>query len=153
MSGSRCAHRARKLSTGCIVTNPQPRRWSCTSSTFYASKVDNAICIKIEGELTDDYCTDCDLDKTTENIFKSFESTFKPEKMRCIALIAHNNMKAATKDFVVQRQELLKKFRLTGTNTTMSMIRSVFGDNEDVVYGPSFMSGPLGGDAEVCALM
>lgn len=87
------------------------------------------------------------------DVFESFESEFKPEEMRCLALVAHNHMKPAMKTFVEYRKELLKKFRLTGTNTTMTMLKSVFGDDPNVVYGPSFKSGPLGGDAEVCALM
>ena len=146
-------YQARKISCGSTVSCLQPRRWSCTSSKFYASNVDNAICIKIEGELSNDNCTGCEEGKMLENTYESFKSSFTPDEMRCIALIAHNNMKPAMKDFVLRRQELLKKFRLTGTNTTMSMIRSVFGDNKDVAYGPTFTSGPLGGDAEVCALM
>ena len=85
--------------------------------------------------------------------FETFESSFKPKEMRCLALIAHNHMKPAMKAFVNQRKELLKKFRLTGTNTTMTMLASIFGEDKNVVYGPSFKSGPLGGDAEACALM
>ena len=85
--------------------------------------------------------------------FEPFQSTFMPTEMRCLSLVAHNHMKPAMKVFIEERKELLKKFRLTGTNTTMKMLHSVFGDDKDVVYGPSFKSGPLGGDAEVCALM
>ena len=86
-------------------------------------------------------------------IFDSFQSAFRPEEMRCLALVAHNNMKPAMKAFVQNRQEVLKKFRLTGTSTTMTMIKSIFDSDKDVMYGPTFKSGPLGGDAEVCALM
>ena len=86
-------------------------------------------------------------------IFDSFQSAFRPEEMRCLALVAHNNMKPAMKAFVQSRQEVLKKFRLTGTSTTMTMIKSIFDSDKDVMYGPTFKSGPLGGDAEVCALM
>ena len=88
-----------------------------------------------------------------EKVIEKFDSFFKPEEMRCLALVAHNHMKPAMKVFVEQREELLKKFRLTGTNTTMTMLKNLFGDDKDVVYGPAFNSGPLGGDAEVCALM
>ena len=36
----------------------------------------------------------------------------------------------------------------------MTMINSVLGDDTgNIVFGPSFTSGPLGGDAELCALM
>jgi len=81
-----------------------------------------------------------------------FESFYVPEDMRCLALIAHNNMKGAMKQFVNAHKNLLSKFRLTGTNTTMTMLKTVFGeDNPDVFYGPTCSSGPLGGDAQVCA--
>lgn len=74
------------------------------------------------------------------------------EGMRCLALISHNNMKGAMKEFVIKHKEVLKRFRLTGTNSTMTMLKSVLG-TEGVVYGPTCSSGPLGGDAEVGALM
>lgn len=74
------------------------------------------------------------------------------KEMRCLALISHNNMKGAMKEFVLKHQEVLKRFRLTGTNSTMTMLKSVLGE-KDVVYGPTCSSGPLGGDAEVGALM
>lgn len=45
----------------------------------------------------------------------------------------------------------MKKFRLTGTNSTMTMLKSIM--PEDTRYGPSSTSGPLGGDAQVSALM
>merc|ERR1712178_210969 len=82
-----------------------------------------------------------------------FDSVFKPNDMRCLALVAHNHMKPAMLDFVKSHKEILKKFRLTGTNTTMTMLKEVFGDDPNVQYGPSFSSGPLGGDAELSALM
>ena len=90
---------------------------------------------------------------SVDDAFEPFRSYFEPEEMRCLALIAHNHMKPAMKIFVEQRKELLKKFRLTGTKTTMTLLKSVFGDDNNVVYGPCFKSGPLGGDAEACALM
>ena len=83
-----------------------------------------------------------------------FESKIRPDEMRCHALVAHNLMKPVMKMFIESHSEILKKFRLTGTNTTMTMCRNVFGeDNEDVSYGPTFTSGPLGGDAQLSALM
>jgi len=74
------------------------------------------------------------------------------KEMRCLALISHNNMKGAMKEFVIRHQSVLKRFRLTGTNSTMTMLKSVLGTDE-VCYGPTCSSGPLGGDAEVGALM
>jgi len=61
-----------------------------------------------------------------------FDSAFAPEDMRCLALVSHNNMKASMKQFVIANQYCLKKFRLTRTNTTMTMLKSVFGDDPEV---------------------
>jgi methylglyoxal synthase len=83
-----------------------------------------------------------------------FRSHFKHDEMRCLALVAHNHMKGAMYDFIQSHSEILKKFRLTGTNTTMTMCKKIFGENNpEVKYGPKFTSGPLGGDAQLCALM
>jgi len=82
-----------------------------------------------------------------------FESKFKPEEMRCLALVAHNHMKPAIKSFVLANKNLLRKFKLTGTNTTMTMLKEVFGNDPSVKYGPTCTSGPLGGDAELVAIM
>jgi len=83
-----------------------------------------------------------------------FTTEIKPEDMRCLALVAHNHMKPTMKAFIEGHSEILKKFRLTGTNTTISMCKTVYGeDNNDVVYGPTCTSGPLGGDAQLAALL
>jgi methylglyoxal synthase len=83
-----------------------------------------------------------------------FESKFAPEEMRCLALVAHNHMKPAMKDFVAHHLNLLKKFRLTGTATTMKMLREVLGEEHMNQFGgPECKSGPLGGDAELVAQM
>jgi methylglyoxal synthase len=85
---------------------------------------------------------------------KDFEAAFAPSEMRCLALVSHNGMKATMKEFVLANKNVLKKFRLTGTNSTMTMLREVFKDETDeVVFGPACKSGPLGGDAELVALM
>ena len=86
-------------------------------------------------------------------IINDFEAAFGPDDMRCLALVSHNGMKATMKAFVIQHKHILKKFRLTGTNSTMKMLAEVFQDEPDVVFGPSCQSGPLGGDAELVALM
>jgi len=82
-----------------------------------------------------------------------FEPAFAPSDMRCLALVSHNEMKATMKEFVIANQNILKKFRLTGTNSTMTMLREIFKGDSAVVFGPSCQSGPLGGDAELVALM
>lgn len=95
------------------------------------------------------------IEQSVQNVNKPFRAaTITPDDMRCLALVAHNHMKPAMKTFIEKHSEVLKHFRLVGTNTTMSMCRAVFGDdNPDVVYGPPFTSGPLGGDAQLAALM
>lgn len=82
-----------------------------------------------------------------------FDTTFSPEDMRCLALVADNKMKPALRNFVHRNRNLLKKFRLTGTSSTMAIVREVFGDDPSVVYGPTCKPGPLGGNAELCAHM
>lgn len=88
-----------------------------------------------------------------DDLDADFKSCYTPDEMRCMALVAHNHMKAPMKMFVLANKNLLRKFKLTGTNTTMTMLRDVFGDDPDVVYGPTCTSGPLGGDAELVAVM
>jgi len=82
-----------------------------------------------------------------------FDPAFAPSEMRCLALVAHNGMKATMKEFVISNKNILKKFRLTGTNSTMTMLKEVFKNESSVVFGPSCTSGPLGGDAELVAQM
>ena len=94
-----------------------------------------------------DNVSEVDIDMDPE-----FDSMFGPDDMRLLALVSHNNMKASMKQFVLANMNILKKFRLTGTNTTMSMLKEVFGEDPDVVYGPSCKSGPLGGDAQLVAM-
>ena len=53
----------------------------------------------------------------------------------------------ATQEFVKTHRDVLSHFRLTGTASTMKMLRSVMPPN--VVFGPTWASGPLGGDAQV----
>ena len=82
-----------------------------------------------------------------------FTPAFAPSEMRCLALVSHNGMKKTMRDFVTAHKNILKKFRLTGTNSTMTMLREVFEGDKKVIYGPTCKSGPLGGDAELVALM
>ena len=70
-----------------------------------------------------------------------FNSNYGPNQMRCIALVSHNGMKNTMMKFVVANKNALKKFRLTGTNSTMTMLRSVFEGDDTVVFGPSCVSG------------
>ena len=52
--------------------------------------------------------------------------------MRQLALVAHNHMKPAMHDFIIQYGEILRKFRVTGTETTMSICMREWKDKEGV---------------------
>lgn len=95
-----------------------------------------------------------EIEKTTDDITAPFETAFEASDMRQLALVAHNHMKPAMKEFIETYSEVLKKFRITGTQTTMRMCKGLWGaDNPDVEYGLTCTSGPLGGDAQIAALM
>jgi len=96
---------------------------------------------------------DEEIGQLLKDVSEPFKSAFKPEEMRCLALVAHNHMKPPMMEFIETHAEILKKFRITGTNTTMKMCKQVFGDDPNVKYGPTCTSGPLGGDAQLAALM
>ena len=90
---------------------------------------------------------------TKPPVDEDFEAAFNPSEMRCLALVSHNGMKKTMRQFVESNKNILKKFRLTGTNSTMTMLKEVFRNEPDgtVVFGPACASGPLGGDAELVA--
>jgi len=94
-----------------------------------------------------------DDDDVVKSEVDDFVAAFDPNDMRCLALVSHNEMKATMKEFVIKYKNVLKKFRLTGTNSTMTMLGQVFKGDDTVVFGPACSSGPLGGDAELVAMM
>ena len=67
--------------------------------------------------------------------------------MERIALIAHDGKKAELINFILQNQEYLKDSVLFATGTTGSHIE------EAGFKVTKFMSGPLGGDAQIAALV
>lgn len=90
----------------------------------------------------------------TDKVTAPFQSNFAPTEMRQLALVAHNHMKPAMKQFIETYSEILKKFRITGTQTTMKMCKSMWGEDDPAInYGLTCTSGPLGGDAQIAALM
>ena len=54
-------------------------------------------------------------------------------------LVSHNNMKPSMKEFVKANKNMLKKFRLTGTNTIMTMFKEGFGNDPNIEYSPTFI--------------
>eukprot|EP00534_Pseudo-nitzschia_fraudulenta_P001293 CAMPEP_0201116658 /NCGR_PEP_ID=MMETSP0850-20130426/858_1 /ASSEMBLY_ACC=CAM_ASM_000622 /TAXON_ID=183588 /ORGANISM="Pseudo-nitzschia fraudulenta, Strain WWA7" /LENGTH=367 /DNA_ID=CAMNT_0047380785 /DNA_START=139 /DNA_END=1242 /DNA_ORIENTATION=- len=121
--------------------------------------VRDILCIQDSNDLHESTQLDMD-DLVDESLGRTsldsdFEAAFPASEMRCLALVSHNGMKETMRKFVVANKNLLKKFRLTGTNSTMTMLKEIFKEESPgtVVYGPSCASGPLGGDAELVAHM
>jgi len=95
-----------------------------------------------------------EINKATKHVATSFQTSFSATDMRQLALVAHNHMKPAMKDFIKTYSEVLQKFRITGTQTTMAMCKTLWGeDNPNITYGLTCTSGPLGGDAQIASLM
>jgi len=82
-----------------------------------------------------------------------FNSFCGPNEMRYLALVSHNGMKETMMKFVIANKNVLKKFCLTGTGSTMRMLRRVFAGDDTLMFGPSCASGPLGGDAQLVAML
>jgi len=70
-----------------------------------------------------------------------FESQFEPHEMRCLALVAHDHMKPALRNFVETHRELLRKFRLTGPKDTIDMIQSVYDKDTPAIVPCPVMPG------------
>lgn len=128
-------------------------------AVIVSKKVENKILNEVSSKIypfRDILCVQGEMNPSTitySDHDKDFKPAFAPSQMRCLALVSHNEMKATMKKFVIANRNILKKFRLTGTNSTMTMLKEVFKDESGVVFGPECQSGPLGGDAELVALM
>ena len=68
--------------------------------------------------------------------------------MKTLALIAHDEKKTDMLAFVNQNKAKLAKFNLIATKTTGMLIREKVG-----LQVKCYLSGPLGGDAEIAALV
>ena len=74
------------------------------------------------------------------------EDSIGMRKIKRIALIAHDNKKAAIVEWARFNRGILEQHELCGTGTTGSMIAKELGLNVQL-----FRSGPLGGDQQVGA--
>lgn len=68
------------------------------------------------------------------------------EKIRTIALIAHDGKKADMMAFAIQNKEILKNFHLVATATTGKLLEEKIGLKVDRCF-----SGPLGGDVQIAS--
>jgi len=95
---------------------------------------------------------------------EDFKAAFGPKEMAYLAVVCHGvdrRTKHDFKEFVAKYEHVLRKFRLTGTSSTMELIAEVFNANNkeegvsDTFYfgGPTCHSGPLGGDWDLIFMM
>ena len=70
-----------------------------------------------------------------------------------IALVAHDNRKADMIDWVKRNADYLSKHRLVCTGTTGGLIRKAFEELGITAQIDCMSSGPMGGDAEIAAMV
>jgi len=78
---------------------------------------------------------------------------FQPRKKLKIALVAHDRRKADMVEWAVYNADMLSKHELICTGTTGSLIQKAMNDKGVDVEITCMNSGPLGGDAEIAALV
>lgn len=69
-----------------------------------------------------------------------------PEKIRTIALIAHDGKKSDMIAFAIENKEVLSNFHLVATGTTGKLLEDKVGLRVE-----QHLSGPLGGDVQIAA--
>jgi len=83
----------------------------------------------------------------------NLQNTVHMNKQLTIALVAHDNRKADMVDWAVFNADMLSKHKLICTGTTGKLIQEAL-ENKGVVVDITCMnSGPMGGDAEIAALV
>jgi methylglyoxal synthase len=71
-------------------------------------------------------------------------SKIKMDKIKKIALVAHDNRKQDLLEWVSENKEKLSKHKLFGTGSTSKLVRDEIG-----IEVQSYKSGPLGGDQQI----
>jgi len=75
------------------------------------------------------------------------------KKQLTIALVAHDNRKADMAEWAVHNADMLSIHKLVCTGTTGSLIRKAFQEKGIEADITCMNSGPLGGDAEIAAMV
>ena len=75
------------------------------------------------------------------------------KKQLTIALVAHDNRKADMVEWAVHNADMLSIHKLVCTGTTGSLIRKAFQEKGIGADITCMNSGPLGGDAEIAAMV
>jgi len=71
-------------------------------------------------------------------------SKIKMDKIKKIAVVAHDNRKQDLLEWVSENKEKLSKHKLFGTGSTSKLVRDEIG-----IEVKSYKSGPLGGDQQI----
>jgi len=82
-----------------------------------------------------------------------FESHFPPQTLKYLALVSHNSTKQTMEEFVIANRNILKKFRLTGNNIIMKILKEVFDDDPTVEFGPTCKIRDSGEDSSLEAMI
>lgn len=75
------------------------------------------------------------------------------KKQLRVALVAHDQRKADMVDWAVYNAEMLSRHKLICTGTTGTLIRAAFNQRGIQADITCMNSGPMGGDAEIAALV
>ena len=81
------------------------------------------------------------------------ENIKQMKKQLTIALVAHDNRKADMVEWAVFNADMLAKHKLICTGTTGSLIQKAFEEKGINAEITCMNSGPMGGDAEIAALV
>lgn len=81
------------------------------------------------------------------------ENIERMNKQLTIALVAHDNRKADMVEWAVFNADMLSKHKLICTGTTGSLIQKAFQEKGVEADVTCMNSGPMGGDAEIAALV
>ena len=80
-------------------------------------------------------------------------NTERMNKQLTIALVAHDRRKADMVEWAVHNADMLSKHKLICTGTTGGLIKQAFDEKGIDADITCMNSGPLGGDAEIAALV
>lgn len=83
---------------------------------------------------------------------EDFESAYKPYQMRSLALIASGGTRETLRTFIEANKNLLKKFHLTGDQSTLAMLGNIY-HGHDVEIGPLVEDTRIRGRSELASLV
>jgi len=83
---------------------------------------------------------------------EDFESAYEPYQMRSLALIASEGTRETLRTFIEANKNLLKKFHLTGDQSTLAMLENIY-HGHNVQLGPLVEDERIHGRSELASLV